>query len=405
MSRFMRVAVAAAVAGAFSQPVGAQEIEALKRELEALKKEVQELRQAIKQAPASSDEVQALRREVQEVAKEAGEFRGISSPKHFAGAGAVGYSSAKGSKGRFDTAVFAPTFHYQYQDLVLLDAELEIGVLDTGETEVGLELATISFLASDYAAVYAGKFNSGIGQFRQNLHSEWINRLPSVPVGFGEEGEAAPLTEVGAGVRGAVPIGSMRATYDVWLGNGPRLTLNGAADEIERIDSKGATGNDDGKKVWGGRIGLFPLPRLELGLSAGRGKVAVVQGGVAEPVRDYRAFGADAAYQVGNLDLRAERVEQKVGDLEGSVAPAGGRWKAYYAQAAYRFSPTKWEGVLRYGNFKTPHADQDQKQWAAGVNYWFAPNFVGKVAYEFNKGLADTPTDADRLLFQAAYGF
>lgn len=108
---------------------------------------------------------------------------------------------------------------------------------------------------------------------------------------------------------------------------------------------------------------------------------------------------------MGGLDLRAEQVQQKVGDQAASVAPLGGRWKARYAQAAYRFGGSKWEGVLRYGKFTTPHADQNQKQWAAGVNYWLAPNAVAKLAYEFNKGLTDTPTDTNRLLLQLAYGF
>lgn len=375
-----RLAVAIVLAGAFPAAGLAQDPAALKREIDALREEVRQSTRA------------------------AQEWRNATSTKHFAGYADVGYTDAKGRTGLFNVLSFNPAFHYQYQDLVLLDAELEIAAAENGTTETGLEFATINLLVHDYAAVYAGKFNSGIGQFRQNLHPGWINRLPSVPVGFGHD-QAAPATELGAGVRGAVPFGSMRATYDVWLGNGPRLELNAAGDEIEMIEAEGATGNDDGKKVWGMRIALLPLPKLELGLSAARGEVAVVQGGVAEAARDYRVFGADAAYQIGSLDLRAEQVEQKVGDQAASVAPAGGRWKARYAQAAYRFTATKWEGALRYGKFTTPHADQDQEQWAAGVNYWFAPNLVAKAAYEFNKGLADTPTDANRLLLQLAYGF
>lgn len=357
------------------------------------------------QDPAAlKQEIDALREEVRQSTRAATEWRNATSTKHFAGYAEAGYTDAKRRPGFFDVARFNPAFHYQYQDLVLFDAELEVTVAKNGTTETGLEFATISLLLHDYAALYAGKFNSGIGQFRQNLHPGWINRLPSVPVGFGHD-QAAPTSEVGAGVRGAVPFGSMRATYDVWLGNGPRLELNAAGDEIEMIEATGATGNDVNKKVWGGRIGLLPLPKLELGLSAARGDVAVVQAGVAEALRAYRVFGADAAYQVGRLDLRAEYVEQKVGELAASVAPQGGRWKAGYVQAAYRFEAAKWEGVLRYGDFKTPHADQNQKQWVAGLNYWFAPNLVAKAAYESNKGLVDTPTDANRLLLQLAYGF
>jgi len=355
-------------------------------------------------AAALKREIDTLREEVRQNARTATEWRNATSTKHFAGYADVGYSDAKRRTGLFDAVNFNPAFHYQYQDLVLLDAELEIAVDETGGTETGVEFATIALLLHDNAALYAGKFNSGIGQFRQNLHPGWINRLPSVPVGFGHD-QGAPSTELGAGVRGAVNFGRMRATYDVWLGNGPRLELNGAGDEIEMIEAEGAISDDDGKKVAGTRIALFPLPKLEFGLSAARGDIAVVQAGVSEAVRDYRVLGADAAYQIGGLDLRAEYVEQEVGDLATSVAPAGGRWRTGYVQAAYRFAPRGWEGVLRYGDFRTPHADQNQEQWAAGLNYWFAPNAVAKLAYEFNKGLAGTPTDDDRLLLQLAYGF
>jgi hypothetical protein len=377
---FRRLAVAIALATAFPAEGQAQDAAALKREIDS------------------------LRDEVRQGARAAQEWRNASSTKHFAGYADVGYADTKGRSGLFNVMSFNPAFHYQYRDLVMLDAELEIAAAEDGTTETGLEFATIGLLIHDYAVLYAGKFNSGIGQFRQNLHPGWINRLPSVPVGFGHD-QAAPATELGAGVRGALPFGSMRATYDVWLGNGPRLELNAAGDEIEMIESEGATSNADNKKVLGTRIALLPLPKLELGLSAARGDVAVVQAGVAEAARDYRVAGADAAYQLGGLDLRAEHVEQKVGEQPASMAPMGGRWRARYAQAAYRFASTGWEGVLRYGKYTTPHADQDQKQWAAGVNYWFAPNLVAKAAYESNKGLADTPTDANRVLLQLAYGF
>jgi hypothetical protein len=320
----------AAIGAGSGAAVAADDTQALKAEIEALRKEVQELRALVKKAPPT-EEVAALR---QEVAKARSEWKDVASTKHFAGYADAGYTDAKNGSGLFDLARFNPAFHYQYQDLVLLDAELEIAVDEDGGTETGLEFATISLLAHDYAAVYAGKFNSGIGQFRQNLHPGWINRLPSTPVGFGHD-QAAPTSEVGAGVRGGLPLGPMRATYDLWVGNGPRLELNAAGDEIEMIEAEGATSDPDEKKVFGGRIALLPLPKLELGLSAARGKVAVVTDGTAEAARDYDVLGADAAYQWKNLDLRGEYVQQKVGGLAGSVAPAGGKWGSFEFRVGY----------------------------------------------------------------------
>ena len=397
-----RLIIAAIAAVMPAAALAAEDVSTLRQEVEQLKREVQELRQILKTQkeaakPATQEEIADLRKEV---AKAQSEWKDPVSTKHFAGYADVGYTDSRKATGTFSTARFNPGFHYQYADLVLVDAELELAVTPAGKTETALEFTTVNVLLNDYAALFAGKFLSPIGQFRQNLHPSWINKLPSAPTGFGHD-QGAPTSEVGAGLRGGAPIGGMGFNYAVYVGNGPRLELNGAGDEIEMIESEGAVSNPSGKKVWGTRIGLRPIPKLEVGVSGALGKVVVE----SEPTRSYSVAGADAAYQWRNLDLRAEYVRQKVGDLAVSVAPMGGAWRAWYGQAAYRFAATKWETVLRYGKYTTPHLDQDQKQWAVGLNYVFTPNLVGKVAYEFNKGLAGTPLDDDRLLLQISYGF
>lgn len=350
------------------------------------------------------EEAEALRNRLEQVARSAGEFRNISSTKHFAGYADVGFSDSRRGPGEFDAVRFNPAFHYQYRDLILLDAELETAIERDGDTEIGLEFATVNLLVHDYAAVFAGRFLSPLGQFRQNLHPSWINKLPSVPVGFGHD-QAAPSADVGLGVRGGVPVAGMLGNYAVYVGNGPALELNTAGDEIEMIGTEGTAGDADGKKVWGGRVGVLPIPSIEVGLSAAVGEVAATPGGVAEAARDYDAQGFDFAWQWRGLGMRAEYVRQKVGDRPASVAPAGGTWKSHYIQAAYRFAPTSWESVVRYGKYRTPHADQDQEQWALGLNYLFAPNVIAKIAHEWNDGLAGTATDDNRWLTQLSYGF
>jgi hypothetical protein len=77
----------------------------------------------------------------------------------------------------------------------MLESELEISIEPDDDTEAELEYLTIDWFANDYAAVLAGKFLSPVGQFRQNLHSSWINKLPTAPPGFGHDG-AAPISEM-----------------------------------------------------------------------------------------------------------------------------------------------------------------------------------------------------------------
>ncbi len=361
-------------------------------------------------ATYAADDTAELKAQVEQLRKEvrdANEWRRSESLVHLAGYGAATYTDAKGQNGAFSQAQFSPIFHYQYRDLLMLESELEISATSEGETETALEYLALDLFVNDYLTVVAGKFLSPIGQFRQNLHPTWINKMPSHPPGFGEEGAAAPVSDVGAELRGGFPLGRMRANYALYVGNGPELEAD--AGELEAIEAEGRTRDADGKKVIGGRFGILPIPHLEFGVSAASGKTAVTKDGGVEiaddPERDYDVVDADLTWQIGNFDVRGEYVRQKIGDAAASVAPEGAEWKAWYTQVAYKFLPAKWELVLRRANFKPPHADLEQRQTALGINYLFASNVIAKLAFESNKGEPGEPTDDDRVQLQLAYGF
>jgi len=385
-------------------------IEALEKELAAIreivnhriqetasKEEVQELKQEVETA---QKEQQELKQEVEVTRAEQQEWKTYDSRVHLGGYAAVGFTDAKNENASFGPVNFNPIFHYMYKDLVLLESELEIDIED-GDTEVGLEYLTLDVFLNDYATILGGKFLSPVGFFRQNLHPTWVNKLPDAPPGFGHD-EAAPVSELGAQVRGGFQISNpMYANYALYVSNGPILELNAAGDEIEAVEAEGTISNDDDKFTFGGRLGFLPIPMLELGVSGACCKVALPD----EPDRDYYVFDLDGAWQWRNLNLRGEYVRTKVGSQIASVAPEGQSWESYYAQVSYRFLPTKFEPVVRYTNYDSTHADQDQKQWALGLNYVLAPQAIGKISYEFNDGLTDEPTDDDRFLLQFAYGF
>lgn len=379
-----------------------RQVETLQKQLDELRSQMQQQREAAAQTQETQKELKTLKQEVREVSKIHSEWKDANSVAHLAGYGAVGYTDAENGDGTFNPVTFNPIFHYQYKDLFLLEAELEIAVDDTGATETVLEYGAIDWFVNDYAVLQAGKFLSPIGQFRQNLHPAWINKFASAPPGFGHDG-AAPLSDVGVQVRGGLPVGdSMRINYAAYASNGPKVTLDGS--EIHAVDSEGSTGNEDGELVFGGRVGFLPMPALEIGVSAARGDVGPE--GEQALLRDYKVYGADFSWRPGTAwDVRGEYVKTEVGSNAASAAPDGAEWKTWYLQGAYRILPTKWEAVLRYGDFNSPHADDDQEQWGVGVNYWFAPNAVAKLGYEFNSGLTDAATDDNRLLLQLAYGF
>lgn len=329
-----------------------------------------------------------------------------SSKVHLAGYGAAGYTEPEGEGGRFDQVLFAPIFHYQYADIMLLESELEIEVDESGEAGFALEYLTLDLFLNDYITLMAGKFLSPLGQFRQNLHPAWINKLPSAPLGFGHDG-AAPLAEVGLQLRGGLPLGGVRTNYALFVGNGPALVEGHEAGEFA-IESEGLASDADDGKVFGGRLGLIPLPGLEIGISGAAGEVgfgshhgpAELEPG--EPVRDYSALGADLVYKLKGLELRGEYIEQNVdADVASVAAPQELEWNAWYAQAAYLLPGTGWEGVLRYG--EQDLSNEGQSQLAVGLNYLFAPNVLAKAAYEFND--SDDGESIDRLQLQLAFGF
>ncbi len=378
--------------------------DALKSQVESLQKQLREVKDQLdaQEKDTTDKEVAELRNRVEQVSAQSEEWKNADSVVHLAGYGDFSYTDGDNQNGALSAVRFNPIFHYQYRDLIMLEAELELEVDETGGTTNNLEYLTVDLFVNDNLALLGGRFLSPIGQFRQNFHPSWINKLPTAPPGFGHD-QAAPVSETGLQARGGFPLGgeSRFINYALYAGNGPILEIVG--NEIEAIEAEGRTSNDDDEAVFGGRIGILPLPRLELGLSGATGKVA----GEDEPdaTRSYRVFGADLAYQWRSLRLRGEYIEQKVGSEASSAAPDSAKWQAWYTQASYRFAPTGWEGVVRYGDYDSPHDSSDQKQWAVGVNYLFAANAMAKLAYNFNDGANGSAADDDGFQVQFAYGF
>ena len=242
----------------------------LKKQVETLQKQLQQVQETLKryqESSVSKEEFAGVKNQVNEVSETTSEWKNADSVVHLAGYGDATYSDGQGKDGAFTGARFNPIFHYQYKDLVMLEAELEMEVEDDGGTATNLEYAAIDLFANDYLALVGGKFLSPLGQFRQNFHPSWINKLPTAPPGFGHD-QTAPVSEVGLQARGGFPVGraSRYVNYAAYVGNGPVLELNGS--EIEAIGAEGRTYNDDDKFVYGGRVGFLPVPKLEIDVKA-----------------------------------------------------------------------------------------------------------------------------------------
>lgn len=422
----------------------------LQKQVELLQQQLQEVQASLQtyQEEMKVKEVQVEESvtQLKEDVAEAEEWKHSDTLVHLAGYADVGYISSSGSDGSFGVGRFAPIFHYQYRDLVMLEAELEIEVGADGETEVGMEYLTIDYFLNDYVALVGGKFLSPVGQFRQNIHPSWINKLASAPPGFGHDG-AAPTSDVGLQARGGFNLGSVVTNYAAYISNGPELnsTADGDEFELEGIVAEGFSGDSDGEKVIGGRLGFVPVPSLEVGFSVAMGKATVtavelahgeeeadaakfitdLQGlvgirspGTSDPggepdfdlhdeqARNYDVLGMDFVWTLGGIQVRGEYVKSKVGAANSGVtASAGASWDSWYTQASYLLPQTKFEPSLRYTDFNSPHSSQDQRQWAMGVNYLISNSVIAKLTYEFNEGQAGSTADINRWLVQLAYGF
>ncbi len=410
------LALALCVASLPLPAYSADNLDSLRNTVETLKKQLEQVQKQLDEQEKST----VTRADLEEVRKEAASANEWKSPNtliHMAGYADVGYTKKEGEDGSFGVGGFSPIFHFQYRDLVMLESELEFELEDNGETNLALEYLTIDFFLNDYVTLVAGKFLSPIGQFRQNLHPSWINKIASAPPGFGHDG-AAPVSETGAQLRGGFPLGGMRTNFALFAGNGPELnseTEDQIEFSLEGVRAEGFGSDGDGEMVYGGRFGILPMPGLEIAVSGETGKATVTEleddSGLPELAldeekRDYRVYGADFNFSYRSLGVRGEYVKTRVGSAKNGITASGSAtWESWYTQAAYQFLPTKWEGVVRYTDFDSAVDALDQQQWALGLNYLFTSNFMAKFTYELNDGENGSTVDDNRFLTQLAYGF
>jgi hypothetical protein len=396
----------------------------LESQVKQLNKDLAEMRvmmAEMRNIQVTKKEVERVQKQVEKVTKTQLETANASSQAHLAGYAQINYSAIDQSYiddgeqkelyNAFSNTTFAPIFHYQYNDLLMFEAELAVSIDAVGETDVELEYSTADLIINDNATLLLGKFLSPLGQFRQNIHPGWINKLPNAPAGFGHD-QAAPIANVGAQVRGGFYLLESMFNYAAYVGNGPQLESGGHGGGGIGVAAVGTTSNNNNQLTYGGRIGVMPISGLEIGLSGALGKAALTffddEEGIerTEDNRDYDVFGADFVYNWKSLQARGEYISQSLGGyVDSEVDPDSNEWTAWYLQSSYKFSPTKWEGVLRYGDYDAPGLGNDKKQWSLGVNYLFANNIIAKLSYDINDGEQDTLNDEDAVTLQMTYGF
>src|SRR5881392_229464 len=425
-----------------SDYVSRAEYDKLKAEHEAMKQELETLKTAVRQmangtnpaAPAegpakaaaeskqvvsapSSQAVDELRQEAETLKTEVKETFPGSTKFLLAGYGTAGFTARSGEDPFFDAA-FNALFLWKLTDRLFFEGEMELEFEDNNTT-INLEIAQASYLLNDYMTIGVGRFLNPTDYFVERQHMNWVNKLPDKPLAVYDG--LLPESELGAQLRGVIPMGPTKLEYVAFVANAPGLiTAPDDFSELGTLDFDNDA-NFGGHVAVGGHVGFIPIPQLEIGYGIQRSKVGPRNQAV-EAILQSADFNyvQDSPLLKGLINFRAQWVWSHVGDfvydpdgqqgfgpLEFNNNRNGG-----YVQLAYR--PThidndiikNVEGVFRYDRLNQLHTPVgfDEQRFTLGLNYWVTPSAVVKVAYELDDKNGGA-RDQNAFMMQAAVGF
>lgn len=327
-------------------------------------------------------------------------------------------------------AKLAPILLWNMGSDFLFESHLEFE-LEDGETQTHLEYAQVDYQGIKNVQLVVGKFLLPFGVFGQRLHPVWIDRLPSFPLPFldGEQigvgGRLVPvMSDVGAMAQVAAPLGDdWSLDFSAYVTQGPRAASAEAAGSVSPLASAspnrpaaapqpaaqtapdgaeighvaiGTNFEDNNKdKMIGGRLGVVGTNGLELYVS-GLHSVYDAEGRLAFDGLDLAGWWTHGPYRVRAEGAMLWQQFDGLTQIETLKSPG------YYIQASRRIG--KFEPVLRWSHVLEKKVagtaiEPENRQIAEGLDYWFHPNVVAKVAAEQNLD------GTDRLLVQLGFGF
>lgn len=379
-------------------------------------KATSEGKQVVSEATAPAD-VAALQEEVDTLKSEVKGIIPGTTKFLLAGYGTAGFTARSGEDPFFDAA-FNAIFLWKLTDRLFFEGELEFEFEDNATT-TNLEIAQAAYLLNDYMTIGVGRFLNPTNFFVERQHMNWVNKLPDKPLAVYDG--LMPESELGAQLRGVIPIGPTKLEYAAFVANAPGLiTESDDFSQIGMLDFPNDA-NFGGHVAVGGHVGFIPIPQLEIGYGIQRSKVGPRDQAVTAVLQsaDFN-YVSDSPLLKGLINFRAQWVWSHVGDFvydpngEQGFGPLefNNNRNGGYAQLSYR--PTRinndylknFEGVFRYDRFNQLHTPVgfDEQRWTLGLNYWVTPSAVLKLAYEFDDKNGGA-RDQNAFLMQAAVGF
>jgi len=363
---------------------------------------------------AATDE---LRQEVDKLKTQVKETFPGTTKFLVAGYGTSTFEAKSGEDPFFD-ATFNAFFLWKLSDRLLFEGEIEFEFED-GNTTTNLEIAQASYLLNDYMTIGVGRFLNPMDYFVERQHMGWVNKFPDKPLAVYDG--LLPESELGAQLRGVVPIGPTKLEYAAFIANAPDLiTTFDDPTAVGMLDFAN-TANHGGHFAVGGHVGFIPIPQLEVGYGIQRSMVGPRDHAVEAILQsvDFN-YVRDSTLLKGLINFRAQWVWSHVGHFV--YDPDGGQGfgpfefnnnrNGGYVQLSYR--PTKidndiiknFEPVVRYDRFNQLHTPIgfDEERWSFGLDYWLSPSTVIKAAYELDNKNGGA-RDQDAFMLQVAVGF
>jgi hypothetical protein len=379
-------------------------------------KATSEGKQVVTEATAPAD-VAALQEEVDTLKSEVKGIIPGTTKFLLAGYGTAGFTARSGEDPFFD-ASFNALFLFKMTDRIFFEGEMELEFEDNNTT-INLEVAQASYLLNDYMTIGVGRFLNPMNFFVERQHMNWVNKLPDKPLAVYDG--LFPESDLGAQLRGVIPIGPTKLEYVGFVANAPDLITSFDDPTAVGMLSFPNTGNFGGHVAVGGHIGFIPIPQLEIGYGIQRSKVGPRDTAVENILQsaDFN-FVSDSPLLKGLITARVQWGWSHVGDFvydpDGSQGfgplEFNNNRNGGYAQLSYR--PThidndylkNVEGVFRYDRLNQLHTPVgfDEQRWTLGLNYWVTPSAVVKLAYEFDDKNGGA-RDQNAFMMQAAVGF
>jgi hypothetical protein len=310
--------------------------------------------------------------------------------------------------GGFYFGEFTPDFLLKLNDWILLEAEIGIG--SNGSVSAGA-FAQADFFVTDWLTIIAGRFVAPIGFFNERVNNPWVNKLPtdapgSFPLLWLQV--LPPFSMLGVQAQGSFYLGCtpIKMEYTAYITNGlnfsPATAGAPTINELANLENMQSTFSFvTNEKAVGGRIGFWwPEMGLEAGFSA-MYNGDYVAGGFEDSIR---LWAVDLNYHKGNWDVRAE-YGMTYQEAQSFAMPNITR-QGLYAQVAYRprdcgirylenleavyrYSYVNFKGIdattLDLTTFSTPvDVPVRRQQNEIGLNYYFYPRCVLKLAYQIN---------------------